>query len=90
MTSSRWPHWWWSAGEGPRRINPIRQQQMRERAHEIEEEVARLEAEAAELQSSLQHTAGYSQTQERLQRLMQCNEQIEALYREWEELQAVL
>jgi ATP-binding cassette, subfamily F, member 3 len=78
------------SSDGPRRINPIRQQQMRERAAEIEEEVARLEAEAAELQSSLQHTADYSQTQERLQRLMQCNEQIEGLYHEWEELQAVL
>ncbi len=78
------------AGDGPRRINPIRQQQMRDRTAEIEEEVARLEAEAAELQSSLQHTADYTRTQERLQRLMQCNEEIEALYREWEELQGAL
>jgi ATP-binding cassette subfamily F protein 3 len=71
----------------PRRINPIKLEQMRRRAAEIEEEIGKLESEIGELQERLAQATAYPQTEELLRLMTQRNRELEALYRDWEELQ---
>ena len=74
----------------PRRINPIKLEQMRRRAAEIEEEIGKLESEIGELQERLAQAAAYPQTEELLRLMTQRNRELEALYRDWEELQSAV
>jgi ATP-binding cassette subfamily F protein 3 len=71
----------------PRRINPIKLEQIRRRAAEIEEEIGKLESEIGELQERLAQAAAYPHTEELLRLMTQRNRELEALYRDWEELQ---
>jgi len=63
---------------------------MRERVSEIEEEIGKLESEVAEIQQQLATAPAYPQSQQLLDRLTARNEELQSLYKDWEELQAAL
>jgi ATP-binding cassette, subfamily F, member 3 len=69
-----------------RRLNPIKLRQMRERRHEIEEEVTRLEAEIAEHEASLAHFVSAEETQRTSELLNARRADLESLLLEWEEV----
>jgi len=69
-----------------RRLNPIKLRQMRERRHEIEEEVTRLEAEIAEHEASLAHFVSVEETQRTSELLNVRRADLESLLLEWEEV----
>ena len=69
-----------------RRLNPIKLRQMRERRHEIEEEVTRLEAEIAEHEASLAHFVSVEETQRTSELLNARRADLESLLLEWEEV----
>ncbi len=67
-----------------RRLNPIKLRQMQERQGEIEEEVARVEAEIADCESGLASFVSVDETQ-RLNKLLETRRtELESLMAEWE------
>jgi ATP-binding cassette subfamily F protein 3 len=70
----------------PKRLNPIRRQQMEERCQDVEEEVARLEAAIAHCEAALQHFVSAEETQRLTKELQDHRSQLGALIEEWEEL----
>ncbi len=74
------------AKSSERRLNPIKLRQMKERRHEIEEEVTRLEAEIAEYESSLAHFVSVDETQRVNDLLTARRTDLESLLLEWEEV----
>jgi ATP-binding cassette subfamily F protein 3 len=75
-----------AAKAGDRRLNPIKLRQMKERRHEIEEEVTRLEAEIAEHEASLAHFVNVEETQRTSELLNARRADLESLLLEWEEV----
>ncbi|HWC98244.1 MAG TPA: ABC-F family ATP-binding cassette domain-containing protein [Candidatus Sulfopaludibacter sp.] len=71
---------------GDRRLNPIKLRQMKERRHEIEEEVTRLEAEIANYEASLAHFVSVEETQRTSDLLNDRKTDLESLLAEWEEV----
>ncbi len=69
-----------------RRLNPIKLRQMKERRHEIEEEVSRLEAEIADYEASLAHFVSIDETQRVNDLLTARRSDLESLLSEWEEV----
>ncbi len=69
-----------------RRLNPIKLRQMKERRHEIEEEVTRLETEIAGYESSLAHFVSVDETQRVNELLTARRTDLESLLLEWEEV----
>ncbi len=72
------------ASDGARRLNPIKLRRMKERRHEIEEEVTRLEAEIADGEQSLANFVSMEQTQQEHAMLNRRRDELEALLQEWE------
>jgi ATP-binding cassette, subfamily F, member 3 len=68
------------------RLNPIKLRQMKERRHEIEEEVTRLEAEIADYEAALAHFVSVEETQRLSDLLSARRSDLESLLREWEEV----
>jgi ATP-binding cassette subfamily F protein 3 len=73
-----------------KRLNPIKRQQMEDRLHEIEEEIARAEAAIALCETQLQSFVSADETQRQTQELAHRRSDLKKLMNEWEELSEVL
>jgi ATP-binding cassette, subfamily F, member 3 len=73
-----------------KRLNPIKRQQMEERLHEAEEEIARAEAAIALCETQLQNFVSAEETQRQTQELGRRKTDLQSLMKEWEELSATL
>ena len=79
------------AGDGqPKRLNPIKLRQMKERCQELEEEIARLEAGIAVTESALQNFVSVEETKRQSDALDLYRSDLAARMAEWEELAGVL
>ncbi|MGA2337761.1 MAG: ABC-F family ATP-binding cassette domain-containing protein [Terriglobales bacterium] len=73
-----------------KRLNPIKRQQMEDRLHEIEEEIARAEAAIAVCETELQSFVSAEENQRQIQELADHKKALQSLMKEWEELSGVL
>jgi ATP-binding cassette subfamily F protein 3 len=73
-----------------KRLNPIKRQQMEDRLHEIEEEIARAEAAIALCETELQSFVSADETQRQTQELAHRKNDLQSLMKEWEELSGTL
>ncbi len=73
-----------------KRMNPIKRQQMEDRLHEIEEEIARAEAAIALCETQLQSFVSVEETQRQTLELARRKSDVQSLMREWEELSGAL
>ena len=73
-----------------KRLNPIKRQQMEDRLHEIEEEIARAEAAIALNETELQRFVSAEETQRQNQDLVLQKSKLQNLMNEWEELSGTL
>ena len=73
-----------------KRLNPIKRQQMEDRLHELEEEIARAEAAIALCETELQSFVSAEETQRQTQELARRKSDLQRLMDEWEELSEVL
>ena len=73
-----------------KRLNPIKRQQMEDRLHEIEEEIARTEAAIALCETELQSFVSAEETQRQTQELARWKTDLQSLMTEWEELSGTL
>jgi ATP-binding cassette, subfamily F, member 3 len=73
-----------------KRLNPIKRQQMEDRLHEIEEEIARAEAAIALCETELQSFVSAEETQRQTQELARRKADLQRLMKEWEELSETL
>jgi len=73
-----------------KRLNPIKRQQMEDRRHEIEEEIARAEAAIALCETQLQSFVSAEETQRQTQELARRKTDLQSLMTEWEELSEAL
>jgi ATP-binding cassette subfamily F protein 3 len=82
------------AAEAPepkgKRLNPIRRQQMEDRLHEIEEEIARGEAAIALCETQMLTFVSAGETQQQTQELARRKTDLQSLMKEWEELSGAL
>ena len=79
-----------AAGGRGKRLNPIKRQQMEDRLHEIEEEIARAEAAIAECETGLQSFVSAEETQRKTQERAARKSELRSLMKEWEELSGTL
>jgi ATP-binding cassette subfamily F protein 3 len=73
-----------------KRLNPIKRQQMEDRLHEIEEEIARAETAIALCETELQSFVSAEETQRQTQELARRKSDLQGLMEEWEELSEAL
>jgi ATP-binding cassette subfamily F protein 3 len=73
-----------------KRLNPIKLKQMKERLHEVEEEIARFEAAIALAETALQNFVSVDETQRQTELLNRSKADLEQSMNEWEELSHVL
>jgi len=73
-----------------KRLNPIKRQQMEDRLHEIEEEIARAEAGIALCETELQSFVSAEETQRKNLELARREGDLQSLMKEWEELSGAL
>jgi ATP-binding cassette, subfamily F, member 3 len=73
-----------------KRLNPIKRQQMEDRLHEIEEEIARAEAAIALCETELQSFVSAEETQRQTQELARRKIELKSFMKEWEELSEAL
>jgi len=73
-----------------KRLNPIKRQQMEDRLHELEEEIARAEAAIALCETQLQSFVSAEETQSQTQELADHKNALQNLMNEWEELSGSL
>jgi len=73
-----------------KRMNPIKRQQMEDRLHEIEEEIARAEAAIALCETELQSFVSAEENQRQIQDLTRRKNEVQSLMEEWEELSETL
>jgi ATP-binding cassette subfamily F protein 3 len=73
-----------------KRMNPIKRQQMEDRLHEIEEEIARAEAAIAACETELQSFVSAEETQRQTLELANQKSALQSLMAEWEELSGAL
>jgi len=73
-----------------KRLNPIRLQQMKDRCREIEEQVARLEAEIEGHAQELAHFKSAEESVRLAKSIEQSREEVARLMREWEETAKVI
>jgi ATP-binding cassette subfamily F protein 3 len=78
------------SGSRPRRINPIRLKQMRQRFEELEEEIARLEATIAETERSLSVFVSAEHSRRLHEQLREQRQRLEEALAEWEQLGQVV
>ena len=74
----------------PRRLNPIKLRQMKERCRDLEEEIARLEAGIAHTEAALQSFVNAEETKRQTDALAQYRSDLAACMAEWEDLAQVL
>jgi ATP-binding cassette subfamily F protein 3 len=74
------------AVKGERRLNPIKLRQMKERRHEIEEEVTRLETEIADYEAALANFVSAEETRRVSGLLDSRRADLDALMSEWEQV----
>jgi ATP-binding cassette subfamily F protein 3 len=80
-----------SANDGqPKRLNPIKLRQMKERCQELEEEIARLEAGIAVTENALQNFVSVEETKRQSDALDLYRADLAARMAEWEELAGAL
>jgi ATP-binding cassette subfamily F protein 3 len=79
-----------SAEPKQKRLNPIKLRQMKERCHDLEEEIARLEAAIADAETALQTYVSAEETKRQSDALNQYRADLGACMTEWEELAQVL
>ena len=79
----------WCEPKG-KRLNPIKRQQMEDRLHEIEEEIARAEAATTLSETELQRFVSAEETQRQNQELARQKTDLQSLMKEWEELSGTL
>jgi ATP-binding cassette, subfamily F, member 3 len=80
-----------TASEGrTKRMNPIRLKQMKERVHEVEEEITRIEASIAECENGLQTFVSAEETRRTQELLANRRKTLEELLAEWEEISQAL
>ena len=73
-----------------KRLNPIKRRQMEERCHELEEEIARLEAGIGHCETSLQTFVSNEETMRLTEELSTHRSELQALMAEWEGLAQAL
>jgi ATP-binding cassette subfamily F protein 3 len=73
-----------------KRLNPIKLKQMKERLHELEEEIARFEAAIATAETALQNFVSVEETQRQTDLLHRSKSDLEHAMNEWEELGQLL
>jgi ATP-binding cassette subfamily F protein 3 len=73
-----------------KRLNPIKRQQMEDRLHEIEEEIARGEAAIALCETQMLTFVSAEETQQQTQELARRKTDLQSLMKEWEELSGAL
>ncbi len=73
-----------------KRMNPIKRQQMEDRLHEMEEDIARAEAAIALCETQLQSFVSAEETQRQTQELGRQKSDLQGLMKEWEELSEML
>jgi ATP-binding cassette subfamily F protein 3 len=73
-----------------KRLNPIKRQQMEQRLHEVEEEIARAEAAIALCETQLQSFVSAEETQRQGQELASYKNNLQRLMNEWEEASEAL
>jgi len=73
-----------------KRLNPIKRQQMQGRLHEVEEEIARVEAGIAQSENSLLTFVSAEETQRQSKALERQRKELEILMANWEELSQTL
>jgi ATP-binding cassette subfamily F protein 3 len=73
-----------------KRLNPIKRQQMKDRLHEIEEEISRTEAAITQCETGLQSFVSAEETQRQNQELALRKAEMQRLMNEWEELSGAL
>ncbi|MGE5322210.1 MAG: ribosomal protection-like ABC-F family protein [Actinomycetota bacterium] len=73
-----------------KRLNPIKLKQMKERCHELEEEIARLEAAISQAETALQNFVSVEETQRQTDLLNRSKSDLEQRMAEWEELAEAL
>jgi hypothetical protein len=71
-------------------LNPIKRQQMEDRLHEVEEEIARAEAAIALCETQLQSFVSAEETQRQTHELGRRKTDLQGLMKEWEEMSAAL
>jgi ATP-binding cassette subfamily F protein 3 len=74
----------------PKKMNPIRLRQMKERAREVEEEITRVEAGIVECEKSLQAFVSAEDTLRAQELLAARQKTLEQLLAEWEEISQAL
>jgi ATP-binding cassette subfamily F protein 3 len=74
----------------PKRINPIKLKQMKDRCQELEENIVRLEAEVALAETALQTFVSVEETQRQTDLLNRARSELERSMNEWEELASAL
>jgi ATP-binding cassette, subfamily F, member 3 len=79
-----------SAEPKGKRMNPIKRQQMEDRLHEIEKEIAVEEAAIASCETQLQSFVSADETQRQNQELIRRKSDLQGLMKEWEELSGAL
>ncbi|MBZ5666578.1 MAG: ATP-binding cassette domain-containing protein [Acidobacteriia bacterium] len=73
-----------------KRLNPIKRQQIEDRLHEVEEEIARAEAAIAQCETQLQSFVSAEETQHQTQELANHKNVLQRLMKEWEEVSEAL
>ena len=73
-----------------KRLNPIKRKQLEERVHEMEEDIARLEATITHCETSLLTFVSAEESHRQNDELQRRRAELESLLREWEELSQVL
>jgi ATP-binding cassette subfamily F protein 3 len=73
-----------------KRLNPIKRQQMEDRLHELEEEIARAETAIALCETQLQSFVSAEETQRQTVELAHRKTDLQNLMKEWEELSGTL
>jgi len=67
-------------------MNPIKRKQMEDRAHELEQEISRLEAAIAQCETSLENFTSAETSARLTQELDENRKELEERIREWEHL----
>ena len=73
-----------------RRLNPIKRKQLQDRVHEIEEDIARVEAAIAHCQSNLLTFVSAEESHRQNQELLSRRGELESLLGQWEEISQAL
>jgi ATP-binding cassette subfamily F protein 3 len=73
-----------------KRLNPIKRQQMEDRLHEVEEEIARAEAAIALCETGLQNFVSAEELQRQTLELSRQKSVVQRLMNEWEEVSGAL